>query len=168
LHGFVTSPVNVYSATSTNGGTHSLADCNEDAALAWEEGHASYFGCAIRRWAGFNHPNLYLRPDGGAGAGHLVTWFDTETESQFSCSGDTSEVSVFTALWDITDTATTLDFTPTQDDTPVDTLALADTEVWQVMTALPGSTFITAEDFWDKWFATPISNGNFAAMKSIF
>jgi hypothetical protein len=82
-----------------------------------------------------------------------VTWFDTETESQFSCSGDTSEVSVFTALWDITDTATTLDFTPTQDDTPVDTLALADTEVWQVMTALPGSTFITAEDFWDKWFA---------------
>jgi hypothetical protein len=101
--------------------------------------------------------------------GHLVVWFDLETESQFSCSGDKGEVAIFTAMWDITDSAATDDLTPGVDDTPVDNLALAETEQWQVMTSgLPGSSYITAEDYWDKWFASPISNGFFTEMRSIF
>ncbi len=158
-----------YSASDNPALAHSLADCNQDPRMAWDEGQASYFSGAVRRLSGIHHPNLYVRTDGGAGPGHLVVWFDMETESQFSCSGDLSEVSVFTALWDITDSAATDDLTPGVDDTPIDTLALADTEHWQVMTnGLPGSTYITAEDYWDKWFASPISNGFFTEMRSIF
>jgi hypothetical protein len=161
--------VNNYSDSSNPGLGHALADCNQDAALAWDEGHASYFAASVRRHFGFHHPNVYVRTDGGPGPGRLVFWFDLETESQYSCSGDKSEVSVFTALWDIGDGPSTDDFTPGFDDVPVDTLALADTEHWQVMTdGLPGSVSITAEDYWDLWFAAPISNGFHAGMKGIF
>ena len=158
-----------YSVSDNPALDHSLADCNQDARMAWDEGYASYLSGAVRRLFGIPHPNLYVRTDGGPGPGRLVVWFDLETESQFSCSGDLSEVSVFTALWDITDGPSTDDFTPGVDDTPIDTLALAETEQWQVMTSgLPGSSYITAEDFWDKWFASPIANGFFTEMRSIF
>ncbi len=168
-HEFGHYAVNNFSATSTPGGSHSLSDCKQDARLAWEEGHASYFGGATRRHFGFHHPNVYVRTDGSPGAGHVVLWFDLETESQYSCSGDTSEVTVFTALWDITDGPSTDDFTPGMDDDPVDTLALPDSTHWRVMTnGLPGHSYITAEDYWDAWFAAPISNGNYTRMKSIF
>jgi len=158
-----------YSDTDNPGGNHSLTDCDENPALAWEEGHASYFQGAIRRHFGFDHPNVYLRTDGGAGPGHVVTWFDLETESQYSCSGDRSEVSVFTALWDVTDSASTLDFTPGQDDAPMDVMSRPDLDEWRVMEfGLPGRTFICAEDFWDAWFESPVSNGDPAGMRSIF
>jgi len=158
-----------YSATSNPGGNHSLSDCDQYPPLAWEEGHASYFGSAIRRHFNFPLPNIYVRTDGGAGAGHVVTYMDLETESQYSCSGDTSEVSVFTALWDVIDSASTPDFTPGVDDPPVDTLALTDADMWQVMEfGLPGRSLISAEDFWDAWFEAPSLNGNLAGMISDF
>jgi hypothetical protein len=169
LHEFGHFAVFNYSASSNPALSHALADCNQEPALAWDEGHASYFGGAVRRYAGLPHPNLYVRTDGGLGPGHLVLWFDLETESQYSCSGDQSEVSVFTALWDITDGPSTDDFTPGQDDPPVDTLALPDIDHWRVMTeGLPGTAYITTETYWDKWFATPISNGFYSGMKGIF
>ncbi len=158
-----------YSVSDNPALDHSLADCNQDARMAWDEGHASYFSGAVRRIAGLPRPNLYVRTDGGVGPGRLVVWFDLETESQFSCSGDKGEVAIFTALWDITDGASTDDLTPGVDDTPVDTLALAETQQWEVMTSgLPGNSYITAEDFWDEWFSSPISNGFFTEMRSIF
>ena len=158
-----------YSATSTPGGSHSLSDCHQDPRLAWDEGHASFFGGNISRHFGFHHPNVYVKTDGGAGPGHLALWFDLETESRYACSGDTGEVAIYTALWDITDDANTDDFTPGQDDAPVDTLARADADEWKVMTeGLPGRSYITAEDFWDAWFESPVANGDFPGMKSIF
>ena len=157
-----------YSDVSSLGGTHSLADCKTEPALAFEEGYASYFSGAVRQQFGLHYPHLYVRTDGGLGPGHMVTWFDMETETQFQCSGHTSEVSVFTALWDITDGPGTDDFTPGVDDTPVDQLDLADSQQWEVMTALPGSGYLTMEDFWDKWFLAPIANGSFTQMRSIF
>ena len=158
-----------YSATSTPGGSHSLSDCHQDPRLAWDEGHASFFGGNISRHFGFHHPNVYVKTDCGAGPGHLALWFDLETESQYACSGDTGEVAIYTALWDITDDANTDDFTPGQDDAPVDTLARADADEWKVMTeGLPGRSYITAEDFWDAWFESPVANGDFPGMKSIF
>ncbi len=158
-----------YSETDTPGGTHALADCNQDARLAWDEGHASYFGGAVRQHFGFQYPNLYVRTDAGPGPGHVVLWFDLETETQYSCSGHTSEVSVFTALWDITDGPSTNDFTPGADDAPLDVLALPGSEHWEVMTdGLPGRSYITTEDYWDRWFESPIANGEYAAMRSIF
>ena len=168
LHEYGHYAVFAYSATSSPGGTHALADCAQDARLAWEEGHASYFGGRIQNHFGMPHPNVYMRSDGGAGPGHMVLWFDLETESQYSCSGDTSEVSVYTALWDITDSAATADFTPGVDDAPVDTLAMTDADHWNVMkNGLPSRSYITAEDYWDSWFA-PLALGHFPEMKSIF
>ncbi|HZE88334.1 MAG TPA: PPC domain-containing protein, partial [Verrucomicrobiae bacterium] len=158
-----------YSATSSPGGTHSLTDCNQNPMLAWEEGHASYFMGAIRRHFGFDHPNVYVKTTGGAGPGNLDTWFDLETMSQYACAGDTGEVTVFTALWDIIDDASTPDFTPGSDDAPVDTLSLPDANVWSTMElGLPGRTNITAEDFWDAWFEPPVANGHTSQMVSIF
>src|SRR5262249_9732762 len=98
LHEYGHFSVFCYSTSSTSGGNHSRAACQEGPTLAWEEGQASYFGNAVRRHFGFPLSNVYMRSDGGLGPGHVVTWFDIETESQFSCSGDTSEVSVATAL----------------------------------------------------------------------
>ncbi len=158
-----------YSASSNPGGSHALADCNQDARLSWDEGFASYFGNAALRRAGVNHPNIYMRSTGALGPGNLQLWFDLETETQYQCSGDTSEVSVFTALWDISDGPATLDFTPGVDDTPMDTLVLPDTDIWDDMkNGLPGRSYITAEDFWDRWFEAPVSNGHLTEMRSIF
>jgi hypothetical protein len=169
LHEYGHFAIFAYSATDSPGGSHALADCNQDARLAWDEGHATYFGNSILNWSGVAKPNVYLRTDGGAGAGHLVLWIDLETESQYICSGDKSEIAVMTALWDITDSASTPDFTPAVDDTPVDTLAQTDADHWDVLkNGLPLRNYITLEDYWDKWFDSPISNGNFTGMKSIF
>ncbi len=51
----------------------------------------------------------------------------------------------------------------------MDSLALPDTDIWDDMrNGLPGRAYITAEDFWDRWFETPVSNGHLTEMKSIF
>src|SRR5262249_60065972 len=72
-------------------------------------------------------------------------------------------------LWDITDGPSTPDFTPGQDDGPMDTLSQPDGDIWEVMEfGLPGRNFITAVDFWDAWFEPPASNGHLAQMTSIF
>jgi hypothetical protein len=159
LHEYGHWAVFLYSDTDTPAGPHALADCEQDPMLAWDEGHASYFGGAVRRHFGFFLPHIYLRTTGEPGPGHAALYFDMETESQYECSGSTSEVSVYTALWDITDGPSTQDYTPGQDDPPVDVLDLADIEVWEVMTdGIPGRSSINTEDFWDAWFESPVLN----------
>jgi hypothetical protein len=67
------------------------------------------------------------------------------------------------------DSATTPDDSPGEDDTPMDTMARDDAELWEVMTEfLPGRSFITAEDFWDGWFSPPPSNGDVTAMRQVW
>ena len=158
-----------FSASSNPGGSHSFSQCNQNPALAWDEGHATFFGSAVRKHFGLALPNIYLRTTGAPGPGGVALYADLETETEFECSGSTSEVSVFTALWDIVDGPGEQDFTPGIDDTPEDNLNLDATEHWEVMTdSLPGRFSITAEDYWDAWFETPVSNGHFFEMISIF
>jgi len=169
LHEFGHWAVFEYSVWDSPGGYHALADCDQNPRLAWDEGHASYFGSAVRRH--FGHPNahMYVRTTGEQGPGHIALYFEMEDEVAFECSGYASEVAVYTALWDITDGPEDNDSTIGTDDVPADNLDLDDIEVWEVVRdAFPLSSDITTEDFWDHWFETPIANGFHAEMDSIF
>jgi hypothetical protein len=141
---------NLYSGSDNPGGTHHLLDCNQDIRLAYDEGRATWFGQSIRRYFNLPHPELYVRTTGAPGPGNLDFYFNVEDETPYSCSGASSEVAVYTALWDINDAATTADGTPGVDD---DLIARPDTDNWDVdknyvRTAVNRSL----EDFWDGWF----------------
>ena len=157
-----------YSASDNPGGSHTFSDCVVDIRLAWEEGVASYWGNSALRYAALPHCNIYTRTDGGSGPGHLVRYADLETDTQYGCTGDASEVNVFTVLWDINDSASTTDTTPGVDDGQ-DLLALDDSQVWEVMRDyMPTASNKSAEDFWDGWFKAPISNGFKTEMLNIW
>ena len=108
-----------YSDNDSPTGTHYLADCNQDPRLSWDEGFATYLGGSVRRHFGMAYSNVYLRTTGEPGAGHVVVSYDMETQNVYLCRGDASEVTVTTAMWDITDGPDTQDFTPGVDDAPV-------------------------------------------------
>jgi len=158
-----------YSKMTNPGGMHFLSDCNEDPRLAFDEGRATSFGCSVRRYNGWPNANVYVRTDGGSGPGHALNWYNLEDEEQYSCDGDTSEVSNSRSLWDLADSATTTDLTPGIDDNPPDALALPDLEAWQVQVGpIKNVTSVTAESFWDGWFDPTIANGNYTAVKDIW
>ena len=160
--------MNNYSKSTNPGGAHSLSDCNEDLRLAFDEGRASFLGCVIRRRNGFPNANIYLRTDGGSGPGHFVNGYDLETELQYPCDGDSSEVTVSRSLWDIGDGVSTTDTTPGVEDSH-DLLTLPDLETWQVFTGpIKNATYVTAETFWDGWFDPTVNNSFLTEMKVIF
>lgn len=159
--------VREYSATSTPGGAHTFSECDQDIRLAFDEGFASYWGNSSLRHHGLPGSNVYMRSNGGPGPGNLVRWADMEDDQEYLCQGSTSEVNVFSLLWDIVDGSTTPDTTPGVDDAH-DLLDLSDAEVWEVMTGyLPGASLISLEDFWDGWFLAPIANGFVSEMIDI-
>ncbi|HKQ96613.1 MAG TPA: pre-peptidase C-terminal domain-containing protein [Candidatus Polarisedimenticolia bacterium] len=140
----------VYSGSDNPGGAHHLLDCAQDLRLAYDEGRATWFGQSIRRHFNLPHPELYVRTTGAPGPGNLDFYFNVEDETPYSCNGATSEVAVYTALWDVNDDAATADGTPGVDD---DIIARPRTDNWDVdknyvKTALNKSL----EDFWDGWF----------------
>ncbi|HEY3174525.1 MAG TPA: PPC domain-containing protein [Candidatus Polarisedimenticolia bacterium] len=156
-----------YSDSDSPDGSHTFSECGQDIRLSYEEGYSTYFGNSTLRYHNLPRSNIYMRSNGGPGPGNLVRYADLENDTQYLCRGDTSEVSVFTILWDITDSASTPDTTPGVDDAH-DAMALPDSEVWQVLRDyIPTATSITFEDFWDGWFKAPISNGFLTQMRAI-
>jgi hypothetical protein len=140
----------LYSGNDNTGGTHHLTDCAQDMRLAYDEGRATWFGQSMRRYYNLSRPDLYVRTTGAPGPGNLDFYFNVETETPYECDGATSEVSVYSALWDVNDSASTADATPGVDD---DTIARPDADNWDVdknyvRTAVNRSL----EDFWDGWF----------------
>ena len=169
LHEWSHYVMNNYSKSSNPGGTHFLSDCNEDPRLAFDEARASFFGCSVRRANGWPNANTYVRTSGAPGIGGALNTYNLETEEQYTCLGDTSEVSNSRAMWDIGDSAATTDATPGVEDTPPDALALPDLEAWQVFAGpIKNVTYVTGESFWNGWFDPTVANGNFAAMKDIW
>jgi hypothetical protein len=169
LHEWSHYVMNNYSKSSNPGGTHFLSDCNEDPRLAFDEARASFFGCSVRRANGWPNANTYVRTSGAPGVGGALNTYNLETEEQYACLGDTSEVSNSRAMWDIADSASTNDATPGVEDTPPDALALPDLEAWQVFAGpIKLVTNVTGESFWNGWFDPTIANGNFAAMKDVW
>lgn len=168
LHEWSHYVMNNYSKSSNPGGTHQLANCNEDLRLAFDEGRASFFGCSVRRSKAWPNANIYLRTDGGSGPGHSVLMYDLETEAQYQCVGDTSEVTVSRSLWDIGDGAGTSDLTIGTEDA-TDRLSLPDSKTWQVFTGpIKSATNVTHERFWDGWFDATVAGGFPQEMKDIF
>ena len=140
----------VYSATDSPGGAHHLLDCAQDLRLAYEEGRATWFGQSLRRHFGLPNPHLYVRTTGGPGPGNLDFWFDVENETPYSCDGATSEVAVYSALWDANDSASTADPTPGVDDEPA---ARPNADSWDVdRNYVRTAANKSLEDFWDGWF----------------
>jgi len=149
-----------YLASSSPGGAHTFSWCDLDLRLAFQEGWVTYWGNSVLRYHDLPRSNIYVRSNGGAaGPGSLVRWADLEDDQQYLCSGSTSEVNVFTVLWDIADGPTTTDTTPGEDDDH-DLLDLPDEELWEVMATQMGGKFnISLETFWDEWFNPPLQNG---------
>lgn len=160
--------VDHFSASHSPGGSHRLSDCNQDLRLAFDEGHATFFGNSVRRH--FNLPNssTYVRTTGQAGPGNLQFSFDTETQLPFVCLGATSETTVYAALWDIGDGPSSTDGSPGTDE-PWDLLQGLDRDYWDVMTIhLPAAANISLEDFWDGWFQPSVANGRLTEMRAVF
>lgn len=156
-----------YSSTSTTSGAHTFAWCDVDIRLSFDEGWATFWGNSVIRHFGGPNPHIYTRTNGAPGAGNLVRSADLENDTQYLCQGASSEVNVFTLLWDIVDGASTNDATPGVDD-PHDLLDLDDHEMWEVFTDhIPGATGISLEDFWDGWFLPPVQNGYLPEMIAI-
>ena len=145
--------VEQYSASDSPTGTHGFSTCSEDIRLAFDEGHATYWGNAALLHAGAPRPDVYMRSNGAPGPGGAVLAASLEDDNPYPCRGAASEVNVFQALWDVTDGPATSDASPGLED-PHDRLSLDDRETWQVMTdAVPAASNIAFEDFWDGWFA---------------
>ncbi|HKQ60354.1 MAG TPA: MopE-related protein [Candidatus Polarisedimenticolaceae bacterium] len=143
-----------YSAEHSPAGTHGFSQCNEDIRLAFDEGHATYFGNSALRYAGVPRPDIYMRSNGAPGPGGATLAASLEGGNPYTCKGTSSEVNVFLVLWDLADGPATLDASPGTDE-PHDALVLDDHETWEVMTdAIPSFTNIAFEDFWDGWFGT--------------
>jgi len=102
----------LYSGNDNTGGTHHLTDCAQDLRLAYDEGRATWFGQSMRRFHNLSRPDLYVRTTGAPGPGNLDFYFNVETETPYYCDGATSEVAVYSALWDVNDSAATADATP--------------------------------------------------------
>jgi len=153
-----------FSATHTPGGFHTFAVCDADLRLAFDEGFATYWGNSALRYHAIPGSNIYLRTNGAPGPGNIVRTADLETDTQYLCQGSTSEVNVFSLLWDMADGAGTPDTTPGADDAQ-DQMDVPDASIWAVMTdALPGATNISLEDFWNGWFLPPLQSGFRAEM----
>ena len=168
LHEWAHYAMNNYSKSTNPGGTHALADCNEDLRLAFDEGRATFLGNAVIRRFGLGPANVYVRTGGASGAGGATNWFDLEEEIQYACDGATSEVNVARSLWDIGDSSTTPDSTPGVEEDH-DLLALPDQEVWQVFSGpIKNATTVTHESFWNGWFDGSVANGNLLEMQNVF
>lgn len=168
LHEWSHYAMNNYSKSSNPTGTHALADCFQDARLAFDEGRATYLGNAVLRHFNLGRPAVYVRTSGASGPGGATNWFDLETETQYDCDGSTSEVTVARSLWDIGDSAATPDFTPGVEEAH-DLLSLPDTEVWDVFAGpVKSATTVTHESFWNGWFDASIANGFKTEMIGIF
>ena len=158
----------LFSASHSPGGAHSLSNCNQDMRLAWEEGQATAFGASVRKWAALPNSQLYVRTTGQAGPGNLQFSFDVETQAPYSCRGATSETVVHSSLWDLGDGPATTDSSPGTDE-PWDLLQGHDQDRFEVQDVyIPTAANISLEDFWDGWFYPPFGNGHLPEMRAIF
>jgi hypothetical protein len=160
--------IQTFSKSDSPGGVHYLGDDAQDMRLSWDEGLATFIGCAIRKFKGYPRPELYVSTDGS----RLSFSYDIESlDSTFkpaSKKGSSNETAVTAALWDILDGPDAQDATPGADD---DHMARPFAEIWKVLTThfpaldAPG---LTVEDFWTGWFALAPDDGYLRAMQEVF
>jgi len=155
LHEFSHFIASTYSKDDSPGGIHYLSGSN-DKRLAWSEGWATYYGLSIYAWTNQKNPDLqpqwYLDTTGQMGSANIAIAYEIETPSvpglknlpPTTFMGDSSEVSISAALWDMTDT-------PLPDD---DNLSAPMTAIWGVFAKeMPKSANVTFENFRDGWYS---------------
>jgi hypothetical protein len=128
-----------FSMDDSRGGAHFLNDHSQDVRLAWSEGWATFFSCAVR-----NHD---LNVDVGVD-GFTQFAFSIDTKSPFfprnGSTLTTSEVAVSSVLWDIFDGI----------DSNADNLSLGFGPIWDILNLwkeTPAPPLITMEAFWDSF-----------------
>lgn len=159
-----------FSESDSPYGSHRLSECNQNLMLAFDEGHATFWGNSVRRYFGLPHSDYYVRTTGQSGPGNLQFSFSVETQEPFVCRGGNNEMTVLASLWDILDGPASTDGTPGVDEA-WDLLSGLNTEYWSVMTGylrLATVTNVSLEDFWDGWFHPSNNNGRHPEMVSIF
>lgn len=156
----------VLADSDNNGGPHQLNGCYEPE-LTWSEGFGTAFQNIVRAWQGLDRPDIYVDTTGQPGPGRVRISYEVETPSTGRL-GHGNEVAVNAALWDVVDDATTLDASPGVDDDPMQ-VAGAVANVWDVLVNYlprPGVANISAEDFWEGWFA--LAHNEAAGMSAVF
>ncbi|MFP8879207.1 MAG: lamin tail domain-containing protein, partial [Myxococcota bacterium] len=151
-----------YSDSDNTGGSHFIGDDDQDPRLSWSEGVATFFSNASLELGGRPRPDIYCDRDsfGASGGGG----FAYQLESAVS-GGGTNEQAVNAALWNIIDTATSLDASPTTDDDPMsDSHANVWAVIEQLRVAAPAN--VQVEDFWELWFSLAL--GSQANMETVY
>lgn len=165
---------NVYSDSDSPGGSHGFGQSNQDPRLSLGEGWASFFGGAVRQFAGIDDPGLYMDCSGGSsGFVQLRARFENAAPYGNTTGGEADEVAVSCALWDVVDGTGTLDSSVGSDDDALDGSVLfagltPDEKHWEVFTGpMKTASNLTIRNVWDGFFA-PQDDGNLAAMQAIF
>jgi len=160
-----------YGDSDHPGVDHVICDSNQNPALSWPEGWATFWGCNVRKYWSITDPGIYVRTNGLPGAGNLSFSYRLEDATRASgnpyCaadpSGNASEFAVQCALWDLTDEVGDNPNNPTSDDDPFDgTLSPGGTTPWLAMwdvfrnymlhPNIPNTEDIVFDHFWDGWW----------------
>jgi hypothetical protein len=141
--------------TDNPAGSHYVDDSAQDPRLSWGEGWPTFWGSSARRWAGYNHPQVYLNSTGDSTTGIISFSYDLETYT--ASKGASSENAVQACLWDQVDDDATLDNSPGVDDEPGYQMARPFSDSWNfTRTYLAQPPFTgneTYEDYHDLWIA---------------
>lgn len=129
-----------YSVDKSPGGAHHPSEAHQHIQLAWSEGWAYFWSCAVK-----GVPDQFdYKPTG-------VSTFEIETPTdEGSARGQDTENSVQAVLWDLYDTPATADDSPGSDD---DLVAFDDglTRIWAVFDAFSSADDCTLETFRNRW-----------------
>ncbi|QDU68729.1 hypothetical protein [Engelhardtia mirabilis] len=110
----------LYSDTDHDGGGHFFGDSDQYPSLSMGEGYASFFGGAVRQFAGVEDPGIYADLKGGPSTGlssvQLRLDFESGQPWASLIGGEADEVAVCCALWNLVDTAATTDGDTVDDD----------------------------------------------------
>lgn len=165
---------NVYSDSDSPGGSHGFGQSNQDPRLSLGEGWASFFGAAVRQFAGVDDPGIYMDCSGSTGGGiQLRARLENASPWGNTTGGEADEVAVSCALWDIIDRADTLDTSVGVDDDTFDGSVLfngmtADEKHWETFTGpVDSAANLTIRNVWDGFFV-PFDDGHLAAMQTVF
>lgn len=154
---------NVYSDSDNPGGSHFLGDSDQDPRLSFGEGWATFFAAAVRRRAGIVDPGIYLDLAGNGATGAASIQLRIRQENAWPLAGQTGgeadESAVACALYDIVDTAATLDTDAIDDDAIASAVSFAggvdaDRMLWNVFVGpVKTAPSLTIRDMWNGMFA---------------
>ncbi|MEO0651544.1 MAG: PPC domain-containing protein, partial [Planctomycetota bacterium] len=136
---------NIYSVPFSPGARHTFGETDQDPQLDFAEGWATVFAAAVRNFIGEEDPSYFLDTlgTGATGPESVDLWISLENGRPYvtQTRGEANEGAIACALYDLIDTAATLDRTLGVDDDPFDGSVLfqgglsGDELLWQALTS---------------------------------